>query len=758
MGKIGWFIVLSSVFLIFTIGTISAKAVNENNPPAQIELDNIFQTPAGSVSNIVTTTKGNLVEITPAKTNQNGAIWSTDANKMNLAEDFESSMYLYFGNQGKKAADGMTFVMQNDPNGPNAIITGYGSQIGTWASPTPESWYPGIRKSFAVEFDTYDNTDGFDADMVQGEDHIAWNFPDVRSSYVDYMSSNQVKRKLTHKNRQYPGELSVDKWFPFKIKWSASRKTLTYQFNDLAPVDVPIMNPEAVFGSTQVYWGFAGSTGNQTEMNRVSFEKVPDLVQSKVNLTVKNQEGISVDGGIVSSMERLTYRLEGNYISGKQEWKAVFAQLQLPENVTYIPNTLKLFSTDGSEIALPDDQWNEKTLNVNIGALNTQKNLAYVTFEVETANVSSLTEVTAEGLFTGKNQIDTSNRVDYQIDTKKPPTLTLTNENTIQTTVTGGNYEVTGIWKDLDGMKGTLHYLVNGKEVGTSNEISSTVNQEINYAYTIPGSSLTQGAENTLEVYAVDEDNLVSEYVSLKIKSLSVPKITLNHSDTTVNLDNTLDYTTMGTWQDLDSSWVSLSYVLDDSKAVEFAKEVSNSDPKDQEIKYELTVGGNGLTPGLHRLKVYAVDAEGQASVSKTVLINVTGTLQFTNVSDKVSYPKNEIPRTIKTIQRNKDWDIRVKDTRGIGSSWYVNVTVEQPFTNENKKKLTEGIIYKTGDFSTPLQVGVATTVFSKTTTDYHEVPVNWSENQGLLLLITPSDYSGSYQAVLNWTLIDGPS
>jgi hypothetical protein len=105
------------------------KAANNGNPPFKIDLTGIFVTPAtGSNSSVI---GGNIVQVTPDTANQKGGIWSTEANKMDLTKDFKASMYIYFGNRGANAADGMAFVMHNDSRGTNAISPHSGSGLGS---------------------------------------------------------------------------------------------------------------------------------------------------------------------------------------------------------------------------------------------------------------------------------------------------------------------------------------------------------------------------------------------------------------------------------------------------------------------------------------------------------------------------------------------------------------------------------------------------------------------------------------------------
>ena len=72
-------------------------------------LSNVFREPNGTGPLLLT---DKILQITPAKNSQNGSIWSKE--KLNLTRDFDISAYLYLGNSLDKAADGITFTLQND--------------------------------------------------------------------------------------------------------------------------------------------------------------------------------------------------------------------------------------------------------------------------------------------------------------------------------------------------------------------------------------------------------------------------------------------------------------------------------------------------------------------------------------------------------------------------------------------------------------------------------------------------------------------
>lgn len=102
--------------------------------PQGISLDNIFVpgTTSNNQASIVNTTNPNITGTQAAKVNngkkQFGALWSTTDNHFDLTKNMKSSMWMYFGNTGKKAADGMALVFQNDTRGLASTPT-YGKTV-----------------------------------------------------------------------------------------------------------------------------------------------------------------------------------------------------------------------------------------------------------------------------------------------------------------------------------------------------------------------------------------------------------------------------------------------------------------------------------------------------------------------------------------------------------------------------------------------------------------------------------------------------
>lgn len=149
-----------------------------------------------------------------------GTIWTSNEAAMNLNENEKASMWLYLGNGNSSAADGISFVMQNDDRGVGASSTNAAGQplngqtLGVWGGDARTDFTKpvdtqaiadsAIQKSWALEFDTFANgtsTDlrngkadnDFDADITGGYPHIGSNYPGDKNSYARYRHPQQLQ-------------------------------------------------------------------------------------------------------------------------------------------------------------------------------------------------------------------------------------------------------------------------------------------------------------------------------------------------------------------------------------------------------------------------------------------------------------------------------------------------------------------------------------------------------------------------------------
>lgn len=499
-----------SIISLFYLVPEKSLADNSNNPPSGIKLDDIFKTPDGSNSSVINQGSLDIVDVTPSMKNQSGAVWNTDNNMMDLTKNFESSMHLYFGDKGKNAADGMAFIMHADPNGNNAFRTGVGARIGVWDSTRKGDYGMAIDHSIAVEFDTHHN-DAFDDEVKKGN-HIAWNYPGKKDTYFDSLIGG---REMVHKDVQYPENsyLSDDQWHNFNITWNATTSTLTYQFDSLDKISIPI-DVNNIFGTNQVYWGFTGSTGGDYANNRIVFDSVPGLVEGTVSEKIVNKStGLPVNNTQVSSGTTLTHTIDTEYLSGKQVWRQINVIKSLNNYVEYVPGSLRLVDMGGHDTSIPDSSWVGNNLNLQIGDLeSTLSNyIKRLIFDVKVKPVSSNTNVNESVISAGKNYISRSGDTSYTIISNQAPIVTLENANQEININDVTDVDVKGNWLDTDSESASLYYQLNEDTpiLFEQDSLNDPKNTNHNYSTTILSSGLKVGT-NSLKVWAVDKEGAQS--------------------------------------------------------------------------------------------------------------------------------------------------------------------------------------------------------------------------------------------------------
>ncbi|MFZ8765730.1 L-type lectin-domain containing protein [Enterococcus diestrammenae] len=736
-----------------------ATGANQDAPPKHIKLDGIFATPGGSNSQIIPSDQGDIVEITNGTKDQKGAVWSTANNMMDLTQDFESQMYIYFGGDGEAAADGMAFVMHNDPEMLNGMIQGNweGGRLGVWEPTEADEHGYAIKNSLAVEFDTHHN-DKFD-DIAEKQDHIAWNYPSSEESYEDYIEWLPIAhkvRKMAHNDLQYPGELSTDQWFSFKISWNTAASQLTYQFGSLAPVTITV-DPQSTFGSNSVYWGFTGSTGDQVEMNRVVFEHVPGLVDAAAQTQITDKDGNSVIDGQVWPGDTLNYQIQGTYQSGKQDWLDVQYATTLHEGVTYVPGTLEILRSDGSIEKLPDSSWQGKELNLSLGNLSSTTPIIEVHFQVTANEVSEPLTVTEKSAFNGQNYMTATPPVQYQIAVAEL-TIQLDQEGQEEVRLLGEDYSLTGSWQSTKAGTFTITPVVNGTELAPFTQDNPTPGTPNPFTGQITADQLQLGDNQiTYKIISADGRNQSSSGEVL-VKVMEKPELTLEHADEEIPWEFGQAYPFNGTWLDKDSDTVDLYYTLDDGAKTPIDEEIDNPD-KGKAVAYDESLSTEQLTLGEHTLTVYAKDAEGFESEKETVTLQVSGSLHFVTVDEEVAFEQATIGD--KHVKRSGPWQIQVQDTRGTGENWDLGVKLAADFVDKDhgNRSLAGQLIYQ--DQAGQEQI-ISTedvlTVYSKETTNSEIIDVTWAEEQGILFNIFDSAYQGVYQGTLEWVLTDGPA
>ncbi|CAD5897453.1 Legume lectin domain protein [Carnobacterium maltaromaticum] len=387
--------------------------VEASQPPISLPLGDVFAVPNGANSYV----DGNITVITKDSNYQTGSIFSTEGNKLDLNQSFHAEMYIYLGDRRETAADGMTFVMHADKNRTVNFTGGTGAQLGVYPKAGWSWLMQQIEKSFVVEFDTYYNNDvlGDQMDktinMNDNKGHVAYAFPDTLSSYG--LNSKGRIESLNHQGVYYPNDyLSNGKWHLFSVDWDAEKNILAYNFDDAPTVSVPI-NPNAVFGTTSVYWGFTGSTGGFSQEAKVAFKQIPGLVNvgssMKVTKNGKDIANTTILGG--DGDVKIQYDLK--YFGGKQNLLNAVFNLDLDEFLSFKPGTLTVNDT-----IMSDEYFVNGKLKYNLPTDMTTENSNFRISFIGTPKIATDENIktTIDYSITGKNYFGNNLKTEFSIE------------------------------------------------------------------------------------------------------------------------------------------------------------------------------------------------------------------------------------------------------------------------------------------------------------------------------------------------------
>jgi len=211
----------------------------------------------------------NCVTLTPNLTSQRGCAW--DANSvLNFLADFSYDIDVNLGNSDA-GADGMAFVMQNDPLARCKCGT-VGGALGAG----------GITNSVTVELDTYLNFEDRDdfappaigTSGTEDPDHLDIWFNGVINPDLDFnadavAAGERVATPNAIRLQNPPGtNYNIENGLvhKFRISWTAATNTLSASvWNSALTINYGTVsstfNPITVFGTNTPYFGFTASTG-----------------------------------------------------------------------------------------------------------------------------------------------------------------------------------------------------------------------------------------------------------------------------------------------------------------------------------------------------------------------------------------------------------------------------------------------------------------------------------------------------------------
>lgn len=190
---------------------------------------------------------GNCILLTPDEPYSEGLAYHK--SQLDLHNQFEIEFDIYLG-KDDLGADGITFVVHNDPRGYEAYGT-WGECMGYGRWSPNAYWANSITPSVAVEFDTYFNAQQNDP----YSDHVAYLENGV-SFHQKYWNNNDENFNMED-----------DGLHDFRFKWDPVSKTITVRLDGAIVYKGQRDLIKDVFeGQTKVIWGFTASTGKKSNM------------------------------------------------------------------------------------------------------------------------------------------------------------------------------------------------------------------------------------------------------------------------------------------------------------------------------------------------------------------------------------------------------------------------------------------------------------------------------------------------------------
>lgn len=185
------------------------------------------------------------IMLTPDEPYKEGIAWSE--SKIDLNNPFFIVFDLYLGDKDDAGADGICFVMQNDPRQFGAYGT-YGEGIGYGRFNPYSDRGTFIAPSIAIEFDTYQNL--WQNDPPQ--DHIAY-LENGSNQHLTYWPKDDINFRLTD-----------DALHNFRFEWDPYSKIINVYFDFELVLSFERDLVDSIFGGNAlVVWGFTSSTGRK---------------------------------------------------------------------------------------------------------------------------------------------------------------------------------------------------------------------------------------------------------------------------------------------------------------------------------------------------------------------------------------------------------------------------------------------------------------------------------------------------------------
>lgn len=677
--------------------------------PNGMTLSSLFSTKSNAQLVDGTFTKESIAQITndniDSQINEVGAFWSQQLGKtkakVNLTHDTSWSFWLYFGNKQAKQSSGMAFVLQNDPEANGAIAKGgKGQSLGVWASDTNSGASASGLSQIAIQHSwalEFDTTVNKTPSPGAGK----------------YYDAEGIPSQGPHIASGYPADASMYKQYGQRGKHYFALKH---------------QQPKLMANPADGQW-----------------------------------RHVTIDWKVQSS--QMTYAFNDQDPKTRQPMK--------PEVQDTITIDRKKLSADGRTLA------NEVTWGItgSTGQFNSANQLVVLDQTPRQIQFSKLAETNIMQDMAVKRKIKEGDTVTpgetlrYVLHaTAKNPT----NSGTL-TTATAMLPAISAVKRirghfTNDGIH-ALHPL-NSQEL-----LADRIDAQIaNHAFSAATPSLAFWLKT--EIQPVDHDvyvpprkvifSGVDHYVEVKSAGYTVKrKLNLkleNLDDSALSVEKGKDATVharlSNDGKDINDDIIADTKVRIDVGGLTFNLSQLKGTWEGTSGKFQFKVPSRLLKPGKNNVSVRATNRKDEAQPLKIAVNQRSGDLAFDTMPCNCNF-KGELNGKHQMIGRDKDWQLRVHDGRGAGSSWKLQLNVSKKFTTTDGRELSGNVVYRKGKTQQKQNIGAKPTVIEEQTTkeddECTDVAQKWKDDDGVLIEVNGDAVAGDYSGELLWQLTDAP-
>ncbi|MFM2228510.1 MAG: hypothetical protein RL664_1853 [Bacteroidota bacterium] len=208
-----------------------------------------------------TATGNDCYQLTPNLGTQNGTVWYAD--QIDLNQPFDLAFEMFLGNVDVNGADGLCFVMHTQGT---AAIGASGGGMG----------YMNFGTSFAVEFDTYQNSNPYSDPAF---DHVAIQ----RNGNVNHNTIDNLGGPV--QMSAFNANTEDGQYHPVRLIWDPINFLFSVYFDCELRLQTTIDIIEDVFsGQNMVNWGFTAGTGGLSNIQSVCL--TPDILNTTNDITI----------------------------------------------------------------------------------------------------------------------------------------------------------------------------------------------------------------------------------------------------------------------------------------------------------------------------------------------------------------------------------------------------------------------------------------------------------------------------------------